>query len=83
MREESALRRIQVVGAGCPKCGMLEDRLEEALRLLRVRWRIERVIDPEQMARFDPPGVPALFIDGELVLAGRVPEAEDLAALLR
>jgi Thioredoxin domain len=65
------------------KCGMLEDHLEEAMRLLGTRWPIERIIDPEEMARFGAPGVPALYIDGEMVLAGRVPDAEDLVGLLR
>ncbi len=74
---------LQVLGMGCQKCGTLADRASQAARELGVEYRIEKVTDIEQIARFGIMSTPALVVDGQVRLQGHVPTVHQLKDLLR
>lgn len=74
---------LQVLGMGCPKCGALAERTEQAARELGLDYRIDKITDAEQIARFGVMSTPALAVDGRVRLQGHVPTVLQLKDLLR
>ena len=76
------MRKIQIVGGGCPKCQELAERAEAAAKALGLEYEIEKVTDPVSIAEFGLVMTPALAVDGEVKIAGRVPSVDELKALV-
>jgi small redox-active disulfide protein 2 len=76
------MKTIQVLGPGCDKCDQLASRVEAALSRLRVAATIQRVTDIEEILACDVFLLPALAIDGRIVLVGSVPSVDDLTEQL-
>lgn len=74
--------RIDILGAGCPKCRQTERAVKEALARLGMVAEVAHVTDPRAIARYQVVFTPAIVIDGEVVLAGRVPSVEEAQRLL-
>jgi small redox-active disulfide protein 2 len=64
------------------KCRMLADHTEEAAKALGVEYTIEKVTDINDIVSFGIMSTPALVVDGHVKVAGRVPTAEAIKALL-
>jgi len=73
---------IQILGTGCAKCQKLEENAARAARELNLDARIEKVKDLSQIIDFGVMITPALAIDGQVKLAGKVPSVEDLKQIL-
>ena len=73
---------IKVLGPGCANCVRLEERTRAALAELGRDADVEKVTDYEEMLRYGVMQTPALVIDGEVVLSGKVPTARKLRTLL-
>jgi len=77
------MRTIQVLGAGCGKCRTLAANAEQALKDAGVEGRVVKVQEIAEILAFDGVrALPALAIDGEVKLYGRVPSAGEIKALL-
>lgn len=74
---------LKILGSGCSRCHSLEALTREAVVKLGVEATFEEVTDPGEIASWGVMSTPALVIDDEVVLSGRVPSADELAALLR
>jgi small redox-active disulfide protein 2 len=74
--------RIQVLGAGCDRCHTLSRNAREAVRELGLDAQVEEVTDVAEIARRGIMATPALVVDGEVVLAGRVPTPAHVRDLL-
>lgn len=73
---------IQVLGPGCTKCKVLFDHADQAARELGLEYEIEKVTDISTIMGYGVMTTPALVVNGEIKLAGRVPSAEQLKAVL-
>jgi small redox-active disulfide protein 2 len=73
---------IKVLGPGCRNCVTLEARTREALEQLGMDAEVEKVTDPAAIVGYGVLSTPGLVVDGELVLAGRVPSVRQLTGLL-
>lgn len=76
------MKRLQILGIGCAKCRMLAEHAEHAARALGIEFTIEKVTDVNDIAAFGVVATPALVVDGEIKVAGRVPTAESIKSLL-
>ena len=74
---------IKVLGPGCRNCMTLEARTREALEGLGREATIEKVTDPATIAGYGIMSTPGLVVDGDVVIAGKVPTVRKLQALLR
>lgn len=75
--------RILVLGPGCRRCQALYDLTARALRSLGIGAdSLGRVADVAAIAEYGPVLTPALLIDGELVVSGRVPSDGNLREAL-
>ena len=73
---------IKVLGPGCHNCQTLERVTREALADLHVDAEVEKVTDYPTIAGYGVMSTPALVVDEQLVLAGRVPTAAQVRELL-
>lgn len=73
---------VKVLGAGCSNCHRLEDRTKEALASLGRPDQVEMVTDFAEIARYGVMSTPALLVDDQVILSGRVPEVEEIKELL-
>lgn len=73
---------IQILGTGCAKCKGLTQAVEQAAQGLDLRYELEKVTDLKQIVAFGVLQTPALVVDGQVKLAGKVPSVEQIKTLL-
>lgn len=76
------MKKIQVLGTGCPKCKKLTEAVEQAAQAMGIEYTLEKVTDIEKIINFGVMSTPALAVDGVVKVAGRVPALEELKTLL-
>jgi small redox-active disulfide protein 2 len=76
------MRKLQILGTGCAKCRMLTDHTEQAAKALGLEYTLEKVTDINDIIAFGVMATPALVVDGEVKVAGRVPTADAIKPLL-
>ncbi len=74
---------IKVLGSGCKKCSTLEKNVKDALCMLNLQEKVAHVKDFAEIAGYGVLTTPALVIDGEVVVTGRVPEEKELRSLIQ
>ena len=73
---------VKVLGPGCGNCQRLEERTREALGALGRDASIEKVTGYHEMMSYGIMQTPALVVDGEVVVEGKVPTARRLIKAL-
>jgi small redox-active disulfide protein 2 len=76
------MKKIQILGTGCPKCKKLAEVAEQAARELNLEHEVEKVTDIDAIIGFGVMMTPALAVDGQVKLYGRVPSIEEAKQLL-
>jgi small redox-active disulfide protein 2 len=76
------MKLLQILGTGCPKCNKLAATAESAARAAGVEFLLEKVTDIDQIMRFGVMMTPALVVDGEVKVMGRVPSVEEIKQIL-
>lgn len=76
------MKTLQVLGMGCAKCGLLTERTEAAARALGIEFTLEKVTDLDAIVSAGVMTTPALVVDGQVKVAGRVPTVDAIKALL-
>ena len=76
--------KITIYGSGCVMCGGLGRNIKEALCDLEMEEvELEKVCDPEEMAKVGVLNPPALAVDGEVVFSGQIPGVEEIKKALK
>ena len=76
------MRKIQILGTGCPKCKKLAENTETAAKELGVDYEMEKVTDLNAIMAFGVMMTPALAVDGVVKVVGKVPEPAEIVKLL-
>ena len=76
------MKKIQIFGTGCPKCKKLTENAEAAAKEAGIEFEIEKVTDINEIIKFGVMVTPALVIDGEVKVAGKVASPDDIKAIL-
>lgn len=76
------MKKIQILGTGCPKCKTLTANAEAAVKALGVEATVEKVEKIADIMKFNVMMTPALVVDGQVKSAGKVLSAEDIAQFL-
>ena len=74
--------KIQILGTGCPKCQQLAEIAEKAADELELQYELEKVTDINDIVSFGVMSTPALAVDGEVKITGKVPSKEEVKNLL-
>lgn len=75
--------KLTVYGSGCAKCQQLATNAETAARRLGLEISLEKVTDVNAIIDAGILRTPALAVDDELLVEGKVPGSNELEALLR
>ncbi len=70
--------KIEILGTGCPKCKKLNELVEEAINDLGVSVEIIKVTNINKMIDYGVMVTPALVIDGEVKVAGKIPNKQEV-----
>ena len=74
--------KIEVLGSGCPKCHKLEALVKEAVEKHSIDAEVTHVYDLDKIVEYGVMITPALVVDGELKISGKLPgESELLKAI--
>lgn len=76
------MKKIQILGTGCPKCKALAENAEAAAKQIGIEYEIEKVTEINDMMAFGVMFTPALVIDGQVKVAGKVASSEDIKGML-
>ena len=74
--------KIEILGTGCPKCKKLAENAEIAAKNLGIEYEIEKITNVNEIMKFGVMITPALAIDGEVKVAGKVASPEDIKKML-
>jgi len=76
------MKKLQVLGTGCPKCKKLTENTEAAAKALGIEYALEKVTGINDIMKFGVMMTPALVVDGQVKAAGRVPSPEEIQKML-
>jgi small redox-active disulfide protein 2 len=75
--------KIQILGTGCPKCKKLTENAETALKELGMEAAVEKVTDLKAIMKYGVMMTPALVINGQVKVAGKVASVQEIKDLLK
>lgn len=75
--------KIEVLGTGCAKCKQLEKDVINALAELDIAADVSKVQDIKTIMSYKVMSTPALVIDGQVKVSGRLPRKDELHTYLQ
>ncbi len=76
------MKKIQILGTGCPKCKKLAENAETAAKDLGIEYDIEKVTNINEIMGFGVMMTPALAVDGDVKVVGKVPSPDEIKGIL-
>ncbi|HOI86837.1 MAG TPA: thioredoxin family protein [Lentimicrobium sp.] len=73
---------IKVLGPGCPNCKILEKRVRDVVGRLKLEADVRKVDDIMEIMAYNVIKTPALVVDGEVVVKGRLPSEAEIETFL-
>jgi small redox-active disulfide protein 2 len=74
---------IKVLGTGCPNCKRLDKLTRQAVAELGAAATVVKLEDLDQILAYDILSTPALVIDENVVVSGRVPRKNEIVAWIQ
>ena len=76
------MKKIQILGTGCPKCKKLAENAEAAAKEMGLEYQLEKITQINDIMKMGVMMTPALAIDGEVKVVGKVISSEDIKTIL-
>ena len=76
------MKKIQILGTGCPKCKKLAENAEAAAKELGIEYELEKVTQINDIMKMGVMITPALAVDGEVKIVGKVASSDDIKKML-
>ena len=73
---------IQVLGTGCKKCASLKENVEAALKEANIEAEVQKIEDINEIVKFGVMSTPALAIDGDVKIVGKVASTAEILRIL-
>lgn len=74
--------KIEILGPGCVRCETLASNARSAADELGLEYNLEKVTDITAIATRGIMMTPALIVDGEVKVSGKVPSVEEIKAMI-
>jgi small redox-active disulfide protein 2 len=75
------MKKVQILGTGCPKCKKLFEAAQQAVKELGVEAEVTKVEDINEIMKFNIMMTPALAVDGVVKVVGKIPKPDELKAM--
>jgi len=76
------MKKLQILGTGCPKCKKLAENTETAAKNLGIEYTLEKVTDINDIMKFGVMITPALAVDGQVKVVGKVASSDEIKPML-
>ena len=76
------MKKIQILGTGCKKCSDLADKVKAVADSMGVEYKLEKVTDIAKIIGYGVMTTPALVVDGEVKVMGKIPSADEIKEFL-
>ena len=76
------MMKIEIMGTGCMKCNKLYAAAKQAVERTGVDAEVTKVTDLMEIMKSGVLVTPALVVDGEIKVSGKVPTVEELEKML-
>lgn len=73
---------IKILGTGCAKCQQTEKLVREVIAETGAGARIDKVTDIKSIIQYGVMLTPAVVVDGEVKIVGKIPKKEDIKSWL-
>jgi small redox-active disulfide protein 2 len=77
------MRKTRILGAGCPKCKKLAENAEAAAKQMGIEYEIQKVTDTNEIMKFSVMMTPALAVNGQVKIVGKVASANEIKGMLQ
>ncbi len=77
------MKSVRVLGTGCPKCNLLAESVKRVAREMGIGIDFEKVDNMNRILEYGVMITPALVIDGEVKVTGKVPGDSEMKRLLQ
>ena len=77
------MKEVKILGGGCAKCHTLADQTKKAADELGVEINMEHVTNMADIMKYGVMSTPALVVDGQVKVSGRVPNLGEIKAMLQ
>lgn len=74
--------KLEILGTGCTKCKRMFDNVTEAVKKSGVQAEVVKVEALEEIVSRGVMMTPSLFMDGEEVVAARVPTVNEIIEII-
>lgn len=75
--------KIEVLGPGCPRCQATEKNAKKAIEELGLDAKLTKVTDVVEISKRKVLSTPALLVDGEIKVSGKIPTVEEVKKILQ
>jgi small redox-active disulfide protein 2 len=76
------MKKIEILGPGCPKCQKLTETTQKAAAEIGLECNIVKVTDIQKITSYGIMMTPALVVDGVVKSTGKVPSVEEIKSML-
>jgi small redox-active disulfide protein 2 len=75
--------KIEILGAGCPKCKATEKIVKKAVEELGIKAEIVKVEDLQEIIDRGVMMTPAVVVDDEVKIVGHTPSVEEVKKIIK
>jgi small redox-active disulfide protein 2 len=76
------MKKLIVLGPGCPRCETLAESTRQAADQLGIEYELEKITDIKRFIEFGVMMTPGLVVNGEVKVQGKVPTLDELKDIL-
>ena len=75
--------KIEILGTGCVKCIKLEELARKAVSELGIDAEIKKVKDIKDIMNYGVMVTPALVVNGDVKVAGKLPSIDEIKKMIK
>jgi small redox-active disulfide protein 2 len=76
------MKKVQILGTGCPKCKKLYEATRQVVKDNCIEAEVTKVEDINEIMKFGIMMTPALAVDGEVKVSGRIPKHDEIKTMI-
>lgn len=76
------MKQVKILGTGCPKCEKLLLEVKQVVEKNSIECEVEKITDIMKITEYGVMMTPALVVDGEIKVFGKVPSSEEILEML-
>ncbi len=76
------MKKLQVLGTGCPRCKKLAEMVDLAAKELDLDYELQKVTSIDEITDFGVMSTPALAVDGEVKVSGGLPSMDEIKDMI-